>query len=128
MRLNASATAMNRKNRLKTAIAPATTKKTLPCTPFLPSAVISVLASSTSARTSVETWVVTSLTSEPTEASPSWRTGSALRGIDGTTGGAGEPLRGCSGRDTGPPGGGRVAPGGDGGGAEGGHRATSPAG
>src|SRR3954451_24533795 len=125
MRLNASDTAMKKKNRLNSATTPATTKKTLPCTPFLTSAVISVLASSTSARTRVETWVVTSLTSEPTEASPSWRTGSALRGIDGTTGGVDEPLVGCSGRVTGAPGGvgrsgvDRRA------GAEGGHRATS---
>ena len=97
MRLKASDTAMKRKNRLNSAITPATTKKTLPCTPFLTSAVISVLASSTSARTSVETWVVTSLTSEPTEASPSCRTGSAFRGIEGTTGGADEPLAGLLG-------------------------------
>src|SRR3954454_5852516 len=105
MRLNASDTAMKKKNRLNSATTPATTKKTLPCTPFLTSAVISVLASSTSARNRVETWVVISLTSEPTEASPSCRTGSALRGIDGTTGGVDEPLVGCSGRVTGAPGG-----------------------
>ena len=40
-------------------------KKMLPCTPFFTSAVTSALASSTSARNSVETCVVASRTSSP---------------------------------------------------------------
>jgi len=76
----------------------------LPCTALRTSAVISVFASSISARTSVETCVVTSLTSAPTEASPVWRTGSAFSGIDGTTGAADEPPPVFSGVVTGPPG------------------------
>src|ERR1700712_603551 len=84
----------------------ASTKKMLPCTPFLTSAATSCLASSTSARTSVETCVVTSLTSVPTDASPLVRAGSALSGIEGTTGGWGPPAD--DGEVTGPPGGGGV--------------------
>ena len=54
-------------------------KKTLPVRPFLTSRVISALASSTSARTSVDTWAVASLTRSPID-------GSALGACGSTSG------------------------------------------
>ena len=63
-------------------------KKTLPVSPFFTSRVISALASSTSARTRCETWVVASLTSSPIEASADTGWASA-RGIEVTVLGTG---------------------------------------
>src|SRR4051794_17748537 len=84
---SSSARVKNRKNRLNSRIAKATMKKTLPCRPFLTSAVISARASSTSARTSVETCLVASPTSPPIDLSSVDGTGSGASGIDGSTGG-----------------------------------------
>src|ERR1700675_3469282 len=58
-------------------------KKTLPVRPFLTSRVISALASSTSARTSVDTCVVASLTRSPMDGSALGACGSTS-GIDVT--------------------------------------------
>src|SRR5919106_3175511 len=63
----------------------------LPCRPFFYSAVTSARASSTSARTSVETCVVASRTSSPIDWSLGSRTGSGASGIDGRTGGTSAP-------------------------------------
>src|SRR4029453_6963837 len=54
-------------------------KYTLPVRPFLTSRVISALANSTSARTSVDTWAVASLTRSPMD-------GSALGACGSTSG------------------------------------------
>ena len=62
-------------------------KKMLPCSPFFTSAVTSARASSTSARTSVETCAVASLTRLPIDCSASGVTGSGASGIEGSTGG-----------------------------------------
>src|ERR1700742_1184928 len=55
-------------------------KKTLPVRPFLTSRVISARASSTSARTSVDTWVVASLIRSPIDGSagPAWGSASGI--------------------------------------------------
>src|ERR1700754_2842266 len=52
-------------------------KKTLPVKPFLMSRTISARASSTSARTRVDAWVVASLISSPIDGSPWLACGSA---------------------------------------------------
>ena len=67
-------------------------KKTLPCTPLRTSAVTSALASSTSARTSVDMCAVASLTSAPIDCSDGAFTGSGESGIEGSTGGTSAPL------------------------------------
>src|SRR5215212_4794810 len=87
---NSSARVKKKKNRLNRPIAAATAKKTLPVTPLRTSAVTSDLASSTSARTSVERWVVTSRTSSPTDCSPDLAA-SGASGIEGSTGGTSAP-------------------------------------
>src|SRR6201997_529014 len=56
-------------------------KKTLPVSPFFTSLVISARASSTSARTRVDTWVVASLTRSPIDGSAG-RTCGSVSGID----------------------------------------------
>ncbi len=58
-------------------------KKALPVRPFFTSWVISALASSTSARTSVDTWVVASLTNSPMDISADTACGSTS-GIEAT--------------------------------------------
>src|ERR1700757_4268188 len=52
-------------------------KKTLPVSPFFTSRVIAARASSTSARTRVDTWVVASLISSPIDGSAGLACGSA---------------------------------------------------
>src|SRR5882757_2093010 len=81
-----SATAMKKKNRLNSRMVSATRKNTLPWTPFLTSAVTSDRASSSSARSSVETCEDASRTSPPMDASPFGEV-SADNGMEGSTGG-----------------------------------------
>ena len=89
---SSSASVKNRKNRLNSRMVSATMKKTLPCTPLRTSAVTSALASSTSARTSVDICAVASLTRPPMDWSAGAVTGSGESGIDGSTGGTSAPL------------------------------------
>src|SRR5882672_9196856 len=83
---SSSATAMKKKNRLNSRMVSATRKNTLPWTPFLTSAVTSDRASSSSARSSVETCEDASRTSPPMDASPFGEV-SADNGMEGSTGG-----------------------------------------
>src|SRR5690606_39701361 len=59
-----------KKNELNSSTVSASTKKTLPCRPFLISPVTSALASATSARTRVDICSVASRTSDPMLAEP----------------------------------------------------------